>query len=575
MSANVSVNDRVELLNSGFGAGQIGVSGTGVYYGGTLIGTLAGGIGASPFVITFNASADQTAVQEVVRNVRFWVAGTSPSTLTRTIDVVLTDGDGASSAIASKQISVIAVNDSPVITSNGGGSSATLNIAENSTVVTTVTSTDTDGGTPVYSILPGGDGARFTINSSSGVLSFVVAPDFEAPSDVGANNVYDLTVRVSDGAGGFDTQSIAVTVADVSSALVVTTTSDSNDTAMGTSFTAEQLNANRGADLAISLREALIAANNTVGLDTISFNIAGPGVHTITVGATALPLNSDAVLIDGWSNPNYTGTPVIELNGNNAGVGVNGLTLDAGSSGSTVRGLIINRFTGSGLVINNANNQTIQGNWIGLDAAGANAAANADNGILVVASSGNLIGGSSAVERNVVSGNSARGIYFIDADNSTISGNYVGTDVTGLQDVNGSASNLLQTGIILDAGSSGNTVGGMTAGAGNLVSGNNHYGIEIQTAASQNNLIQGNYIGTTVDGMAALGNVNGGFSFWGSGTGNVLGGSAAGAGNLISGNAGLGVLVGNAAIHGDSRQYIGLGADGLTRWVMSIRGADQ
>ena len=104
---------------------------------------------------------------------------------------------------------------SPVITSNGGGANATRNVAENGTAVTTVTATDVNAGTTFsYSISGGADAARFAINSSSGVLTFVAAPNFEAPTDAGANNVYDVTVQVSDGALT-DTQAIAVTVTDV------------------------------------------------------------------------------------------------------------------------------------------------------------------------------------------------------------------------------------------------------------------------------------------------------------------------------------------------------------------------
>ena len=104
------------------GAGQIGVSGTNVYYGGTLIGTQAGGIGAVPFVVTFNANADASIVGEVMANIRFWVAGDAPSTATRTVEAVLTDGDGGTSLTASKQISVTAVNDAPTITNLSGDS---------------------------------------------------------------------------------------------------------------------------------------------------------------------------------------------------------------------------------------------------------------------------------------------------------------------------------------------------------------------------------------------------------------------------------------------------------------------
>ena len=74
-----------------------------------------------------------------------------------------------------------------------------------------VDATDPDPDTLTYSI-SGGDAARFAINARSGVLTFVTAPNFEAPTDVGANNVYDVTVSVSDGHGGSDSQALAVTV---------------------------------------------------------------------------------------------------------------------------------------------------------------------------------------------------------------------------------------------------------------------------------------------------------------------------------------------------------------------------
>ena len=100
-----------------------------------------------------------------------------------------------------------------MITSNGGGATAAINVAENTTAVTTVTATDADlpAQTLTYSIVGGADAAQFTINASTGALSFVAAPDFEAPTDAGANNVYDVIVQVSDGTLT-DTQAIAVTV---------------------------------------------------------------------------------------------------------------------------------------------------------------------------------------------------------------------------------------------------------------------------------------------------------------------------------------------------------------------------
>jgi uncharacterized protein YjiK len=107
-------------------------------------------------------------------------------------------------------------NSPPQITSDGGGNTASRSVAENQTAVTTVTAVDPNvGDTLTYSISGGADAARFQINSGTGVLTFVTAPDFENPTDVGANNVYDVTVMVSDGVGGTDSQAIAVTVTDV------------------------------------------------------------------------------------------------------------------------------------------------------------------------------------------------------------------------------------------------------------------------------------------------------------------------------------------------------------------------
>ncbi|SLM45873.1 conserved hypothetical protein [Nitrospira sp. ND1] len=112
-----------------------------------------------------------------------------------------------------------AANSAPAISSNGGGTTASVTVGENSTVVTTVTATDVDAGhTLGYSIAGGADAARFTIHNSTGQLSFVSAPSYEAPADSGGNNVYDVTVQVSDGQGGTDTQALAVTVANVNEA---------------------------------------------------------------------------------------------------------------------------------------------------------------------------------------------------------------------------------------------------------------------------------------------------------------------------------------------------------------------
>ena len=94
------------------------------------------------------------------------------------------------------------VNVPPVITSNGGGATASIDVAENATAVTTVAATDGNlpAQTLTYTIVGGADAALFTIHSCTGVLSFIAAPDYETPRDAGADNVYNVTVQVSDGA---------------------------------------------------------------------------------------------------------------------------------------------------------------------------------------------------------------------------------------------------------------------------------------------------------------------------------------------------------------------------------------
>ncbi len=260
---------------------------------------------------------------------------------------------------------------------------------------------------------------------------------------------------------------------------------------------------------------------------TMSLNpTSGVVAPQIINAASALPSVTQALIIDGWTQAGYTTTPIIELTGNNAGTTRDGLTLASGSAGSTIRGFIINRFTGDGIEVNTSNSSVIEGNWIGLNTAGTAASANALRGINALNSTGLTIGGTSTASRNVISGNSQQGIYFDNVDNSFVYGNYVGTNAAGTGDINGTTSNTAQSGFVLLNGSSGNQIGNTSlAGARNVFSGNNHYGVEIQSLTSTNNTVVGNFIGTDVTGLAALGNTNGGFSFWGSGTGNLLGGN--------------------------------------------------
>ncbi|MBA5869951.1 MAG: tandem-95 repeat protein, partial [Nitrospira sp. CR2.1] len=117
ISANGTADDRLMVGNWGTGPGQVGVSGSDVTYGGTVIGTVSGGTsGSDPLVITFNTSATPTAVQEVYRSIQFNNVSDNPSTATRTLTIGLTDGDGGTATSQTKLVYVQGTNDAPVLT---------------------------------------------------------------------------------------------------------------------------------------------------------------------------------------------------------------------------------------------------------------------------------------------------------------------------------------------------------------------------------------------------------------------------------------------------------------------------
>ena len=161
-------------------------------------------------------------------------------------------------------------NTAPTITSGGGGATAAISIAENGTAVMTIAATDLNAGqTLAYSLVGGDDMSAFTINSVTGALAFVVAPNFEAPTDAGANNSYAVEVQVSDGAGGIDTQALTVTVTNQAGETWTGGNGGQNHTGTGEEDT---LTGGNGKD----------TINGGGGNDTIS---GGNGKDTLTGGA--------------------------------------------------------------------------------------------------------------------------------------------------------------------------------------------------------------------------------------------------------------------------------------------------
>jgi hypothetical protein len=355
-----------------------------------------------------------------------------------------------------------------------------------------------------------------------------------------------------------------------------------------------------------SLRQAILDANaNTAGVsaltpNTIDFNVSGPGPFTINVGDNSggggtlnmgLPAIVTPVVIDGYSQPGASANSLatgdnanilIKLNGTNVTLGAPDTTnetlsgLDVASGGSKIRGLSIVKFIGNGILLETSGGNSVTGNFIGTDTTGAAAGrGNATNagtaGVSIQSTSSNTVGGTTPDLRNVISGNTGDGILIQDAsgnaDQNVIQGNYIGTDLTGTVGL----ANGAQAGTVANAGNgtggvyldgsvgigafelNNNTIGGTTAGAGNLISGNATDGVQIFSTAGNptaGNTVAGNIIGLNATGTAAILSTVAGKNITGNGrdgvhiegaSGNTVGGEDAG--NVISGNSIDGVHV--------------------------------
>ncbi len=221
-----------------------------------------------------------------------------------------------------------------------------------------------------------------------------------------------------------------------------------------------------------SLSQAITDANENAGLDTIAFNLPGPPPFTIPV-QTPLPLIVGPVIIDGTTQPGFSGRPIIELDGSQAGASAQGLYLLTGSAGSTIRGLVINRFAAQGITIYTASN-TVQSCFIGTDLSGTNALGNGQDGIGISGSGYNLIGGPAGAG-NVIAGNGGSGIQIYSPSN-TVQGNFIGTDTTGSQPL-GNGTDGIQIPLETSSVSDANIIGGTAAGTGNTIAFNGRVGV--------------------------------------------------------------------------------------------------
>ncbi|MEX2236090.1 MAG: thrombospondin type 3 repeat-containing protein [Dehalococcoidia bacterium] len=313
---------------------------------------------------------------------------------------------------------------------------------------------------------------------------------------------------------------------------------------------------------ACTLRAAIQEANaGTADVDIINFDLSGAPPYAITLG-TDLPQITQSIRIDGTSEPDFAGSPIIVID--------RGLFITAG--GSTIGGLVINHSAGAGLNIATNGSNIIAGNYIGTDATGT-AVGNAGSlGIVVqTGSTGNIIGGTTAADRNVISGNTEDAIILTGSGGHFVRGNYIGTDKDGIADLgNGGRGILIQSPSNQIGGETGTDPDGPCSGSCNLISGNGSIGIAVQgTSIGPNSaVIAGNFIGVDVNGTAAIANLVGiaispaGSNFETSGT--TVGGTTPAARNVISGNTGDGVQLSGLQTKNNTIQgnYIGPAAGG-------------
>jgi CSLREA domain-containing protein len=318
-----------------------------------------------------------------------------------------------------------------------------------------------------------------------------------------------------------------------------------------------------------SLREAITAANaNGTGHDLIAFNIALPPPNTITPLTPYPPITSQ-VTIDGTTEPDYAGTPIIEINGTTASTGGGGVLTLAGGS-STVRGLVLNRvqFPGSAILLQGPGGNLVELNRIGTDVTGTVALSPGGIGVRIHTSTG----AGNRIRDNLISGNNY-GIITRPPSNgqNVITGNVIGLDATGTTMVSNPASS--NAGIELEHDGGSNRIGGTSVGDRNVISA---HSVGVRIAGSSNNVLEGNYVGTDAAGMSDRGNQAAGIGISDSqagltvfpATNNLVGGTSTGARNVVSGNGGPNLIGSGIALNASGNRvlgnFVGLAADGTT-----------
>ncbi|MCI0346995.1 MAG: hypothetical protein L0221_16400, partial [Chloroflexi bacterium] len=300
-----------------------------------------------------------------------------------------------------------------------------------------------------------------------------------------------------------------------------------------------------------SLRQFLLNANAitnaSFGTQSSNFSI-GSGAQTIAL-TSALPNITDAVVLNATTQEGFVATPLIQVSG--GGTVATAFNIQAGGSGSTIRGFVVNGFTADAIDLTGDNN-LIAGDWIGTDATGNAAAAvrNAEAGIIIRSGSdNNTIGGTTAADRNVIAGNgvganaSDNGIT-VRGSSNVVQGNYIGVAVDGTTVIGNG-----DDGVDIGTGATNNVIGGIGAGQGNLVAGSVGVGVKTQGDAS----------GTTIAGNTIYSNSRG-VRVQNTATGTTI------SQNSIFGNAGVGIDLNSDGVTPNDAGDVDIGPNALQNY---------
>ena len=296
----------------------------------------------------------------------------------------------------------------------------------------------------------------------------------------------------------------------------------------------------------------VISANGEWGVWISGASVTGVVVEGNTIGTDA---NSDTGLGNDYSGVQIDSAATMNtIGGTTAGAG--NLISDNGDDG-----ILISDTGTSGNVV--------EGNNVGLNVAQSAALGNTFGGVAIInGATDNTIGGTSSGAANTVAGNGTASnasftysnvaVYDTGTSGNVVEGNFIGTTASSASGLNATSDD----GVFVGYGATGNTIGGSTAAARNIISGNSDAGVRVFDAGPAGNTIEGNYVGTNVAGNAALANSTTGVLIESDGTAGETSTNNLVIDNVLSGNGESGVAIENASQNTIEANLIGTDATG-------------